>query len=156
YIPDIREDPEYRLQDLAKAIGYLSIVAVPMLHENRPIGAVTVTGAGIGAFSPGQIELLQTFADQAVIAVGNVRLFNEPKEALEQQTATGEILRVISSSPTDVQPVFEAIVLSASRLCNGLYTIVTRFDGELLHLAAQHNAGAGADLVARAFPMRPS
>src|SRR5262249_5260944 len=110
YIPDIREDPEYRLQGLAPAVDYLSIAAVPMLHEGKPIGAVGVTGRGIGGFSERQIELLKTFADQAVIAIENVRLFTELQEknkalteahaqvteSLEQQTATSEILRVIS------------------------------------------------------------
>ena len=77
-------------------------------------------------------------------------------EALERQTATAEILRVISSSPTDVQPIFDAIVRSASRLCGGEYAIVTRYDGELLHLAAQYNPRPGtADETARFFPQIP-
>src|SRR5262249_26117676 len=88
--------------------------------------------------------------------IENVRLFNETKEALEQQTATSEILRVISRSPTDVQPVFDAIVRSASRLCGGEYAIVTRYDGQLLHLAAQYNPRPGtADETARFFPQVP-
>jgi GAF domain-containing protein len=153
YISDIREDPDYRLQDLAKAIDYLSIVAVPMLHEGKPIGAVTVTGRGVGAFSQRQIELLQTFADQAVIAIENVRLFTELQEknqaltqahaqvteALDQQTATSEILRVIASSPTDVQPVFDAILRSAVKLCDSLLGNLVLLDGDWLRLVAvQH------------------
>ena len=110
YISDIREDPEFRLQAVAQAVDFRSLLAVPMLHEGTPIGAISVAGAKPAAFSQRQIDLLQTFADQAVIAIENVRLFNETKEALEQQTATAEILRVIASSPTDLQPVFDMIV----------------------------------------------
>src|SRR5262249_56804675 len=93
-----------------------------------------------------QIALLQTFADQAVIAIENVRLFNELQtrnreltESLEQQTATSEILRVISSSPTDEKPVFDAIVRNAVRLCDAIYGLVYRSDGEQVYLAAHHN-----------------
>src|SRR5262245_18232022 len=109
-ISDIREDPEYRLHSIAHTVAYRSVLAVPMLHKGKPIGTVTVTGSEAGAFSPRQIELLKTFADQAVIAIENVRLFTELQEkhsaltgthaqlteALDQQTATSEILRVIS------------------------------------------------------------
>ena len=99
----------------------------------------------------------QTFADQAVIAIENVRLFNETKEALEHQTATADILRVISSSPTDLQPVFDVIVQSAVRLCDGLFAAMFRFDGELIHFAAQHNfTPEGLEAVRRTFPVRPT
>jgi signal transduction histidine kinase len=98
---------------------------------------------------------LKTFADQAVIAIENVRLFNETKEALEQQTATSEILRVISSSPTDVQPVFDTIVKSVARLCDGMFASLHRFDGEHLHWVAQHNFTAqGLDAMRSRYPMR--
>src|SRR5262249_19228374 len=100
--------------------------------------------------------LLKTFADQAVIAIENVRLFKELEvrnrdltTALEQQTATSEILRVISGSPTDVQPVFDTIVESAARLCNALFSMLATFDGELLHLVAAHNWTPTAFDVAR-------
>ena len=150
YISDIREDPEYRQHAVATAVGYLSILAVPMLHESQTIGAIAVTGAEADAFSQRQIDLLQTFADQAIIAIENVRLFAELQEknlavtkahgqvseALDQQTATSEILRVISRSPTDVQPVFEAIADNAARLFHSWTTYVFGFDGDLLHLGA--------------------
>ena len=95
-----------------------------MLRDGNPIGAISVTGAEPAMFSERQIAMLQTFADQAVIAIENTRLFNELQtrnrdltEALEQQTATSEILRVISSRQRDVQPVFEAIAANAARSC---------------------------------------
>src|SRR5262249_61402213 len=138
--PDIREDPEYGHQTVAKAVGYVSALAVPMLHEGKPIGAITVTGAEAGAFSQTQIHLLKTFADQAIIAIENVRLFTELGKRNRDITATSEILRVIASSPTDLQPVFDTIAASATRLCDGLYGMVFRFDGELITVAAQYGS----------------
>jgi len=128
------------------------------------VGAIIVTHRDPGLFSDAEVELLKTFADQAVIAVENVRLFTELEArnrdltvALEQQTATSEILRVISQSPTDVQPVFDTIMQSAVRLCGARIGVLYRFDGELLHLAAHHNLGP--DVLAtllRLYPMRPN
>ena len=107
-------------------------------------------------FAPAEIALLQTFADQAVIAIENVRLFNETKEALERQTATAEILKVIASSPSDVQPVFDAIVRNAVGICDGMLASVFRFDGELLHWAASHKLAPPAVQILRAtYPIRP-
>ena len=121
------------------------------------IGTIGVRRTEVQPFTDKQIELLRTFAAQAVIAIENVRLFNETKEALEQQTATAEILRVISRSPTDVQPVFDVIVQSAVRLCNGLFSGLHPFDGELIHFAAQHNfPPEGLEEVRRTFPVRPT
>src|SRR5262249_55477523 len=117
------------------------------------VGTLGVTRRERGGFTEQEIALLQTFADQAVIAIENVRLFNETKETLERQTATAEILRGISRSPTDLQPVVDEIVRSASHLCGGESAIVTRYDGELLHLAAQYNPRPGtAEEAARSYP----
>jgi two-component system, NtrC family, sensor kinase len=160
YIPNIREDNDYRLGALAQAAAYLSVLAVPMLLESKPIGVITVTGAEAGAFSQRQIALLQTFADQAVIAIENVRLFKELEEknravteALEQQTATSDILRVISSTPTDEQPVFDAIVRSARRLCDATFSVVFLTEAGQLTLAAVEGVdAAGISALHGAYP----
>src|SRR5262249_28630187 len=105
---------------VARASGYRTNIAVPMLRNGQPIGAIAVARGEVQPFSETEIQLLKTFADQAVIAIENVRLFKELEarnrdltEALDQQTATADVLAVIGSSPTDVQPVFDAIVASA-------------------------------------------
>src|SRR5262249_4803714 len=129
---DMQEDPEIPegSRQRASVIGYRSWIGVPMLREGTAIGTIAVSRAEVKPFSEGEIALLQTFADQAVIAIENVRLFTELQEknraltsahaqvteALEQQTATSEILSVISSSPTELQPVFEVIAKNAFRL----------------------------------------
>ena len=164
-IPDVLADQEYRIQGTAMTAGFHALLAVPMLREGRAIGAITVGRAEAGRFDNAQVQLLRTFADQAVIAIENVRLFKELEvrnrdltETLEQQMATGEILRVISSSPTDIQPVLDTIVRSAVRLCDGLNGAVNMFDGDvILHPAAFHNYTVEAlAAVERMYPMRPT
>ncbi len=153
-IPDVLEDSEYTLKDAAQTAGFRSGLAVPMLREGKPIGGIATVRAEPGPFSPIEIELLKTFADQAVIAIGNVRLFKELEaknrdltRALDQQTATSEILRVISSSPTDVQPVFDAIIHSAQRLVGAHSGAVFRRLGDEIHLAAYTSTDATGDAV---------
>src|SRR5262249_13782806 len=108
----------------------------------------------IQPFTEKHIGLLQTFADQAVIAIENVRLFTETREALEQQTATSEILRVISQSPSDVQPVFDTILRSAVRLCDGFYSGLFLVEGEMIHLRASHNIPSqGLEALKRVYPL---
>jgi GAF domain-containing protein len=157
HIPDVLADPEYRLRRLGETTNARNALAVPLLRDGEPIGVITVGGDSARPFSERQIALLKTFADQAVIAIENVRLFNETREALEQQTATAEILRVMSSSPTDVQPVFDAIAMSATTLCEADLSGLYRFDGELIHFVAQHGRTRDEiDAVRRAFPQPPS
>jgi GAF domain-containing protein len=114
-----------------------------------------VAWATPGPIASVHADLLTTFADQAVIAIENVRLFNETKEALDRQTATTEVLKVISESPTDVQPVFDIIAERAARLTNAGYGWVFRFDGEQIHVASSFGVNAhGLEVVRESFPMR--
>ncbi len=156
HVPDVLSDPDYP-QDVARFTGWRSFLSVPMVREGQAIGAVTVVRTQPGPFSDRQIELLKAFAEQAVIAIENVRLFNETKEALERQTATADILKVISSSPTDVQPTFDAIAARATQLCDAVNGLVIRFDGQLQHLAAHHNVSAERlASLRRTYPRLPS
>jgi PAS domain S-box-containing protein len=140
---------------LSAAGGFRSAVFVPMMRDNEAIGAIGTMRKSTGPFPQKQIELLQIFANQAVIAIENVRLFNETKESLERQTATAEILRVIASSPADVQPVFDAIAASARRILAGNAALVARRDGDILHLAAHTSTGeAGDAALKKLFPTK--
>jgi len=162
HVHDISTDTEYE-RPLATTVGYRTALGVPMLREGVAIGVILVARDHVAPFSDKQIELLQTFADQAVIAIENVRLFKELEarnrdltESLEQQTATSEILRVISGSPTDVQPVFDSIAASALRLCDAKLCTAFRFDGELIHLVgSRHVSEEGAAAYRDAYPSRP-
>jgi signal transduction histidine kinase len=157
---DTERDPRVgsRRREVARARGYRSMLIVPMLRGGGVIGVITVTRREPGPFAEDQIGLLGTFADQAVIAIENVRLFKELEarnrdltESLEQQTATAEILRVISRSPTDIEPVLEAVAESARRLCTAHDVIILRMDGGMLRRVAHRGPIAPpAELV---FPV---
>src|SRR5262249_28142941 len=140
FVIDVESDPSVPPEEVvvARARGYRSIVAVPLVRDARAVGSMTVTRRAPGPFSDSEIALLPTFADQAVIAIENVRLFTETKEALEQQTATSEVLRVISQSPTNIQPVLDAVAESAARLCEAYDASIFRRDGDRLLLVAHH------------------
>ncbi len=149
--------------DLARRVGSRTTLSVPLLREGVPIGVIHIRRREVRPFTDAQINLLATFAAQAVIAIENVRLFRELEarnrdltEALEQQTATAEILRVISNSPTDVRPVFDAIVKSAVRLCGALMSCVFRFEDGLIHFVGHHNfSPEGLDVYQRTYPLPP-
>jgi len=131
----------------AQEEGFRTLVSAPLLREGVAIGTIVLRRTEVRPFTDSQIDLLQTFADEAAIAIENVRLFNETKEALEQQTATSEILRVISSSPTDVQPVFDTIASSAARLCETYDVFIRVLESEGLRLVAHHGPIPAAALV---------
>jgi signal transduction histidine kinase len=160
---DFLNDPEVHVTTAHRIEGVRTVLAVPMLRDRTLIGIIVVWRREVRAFSAQQIKLLETFADQAVIAIENVRLFRELEtrnqevtEALERQTATGEVLRVISTSPTDVQPVFDMIAKNAVHLCDGQFSGVFRFDGEFVHLIAHQGLTTeGAEVYQKAFPRPP-
>ena len=138
HILDVENDPEYAYGGRALE-RYRSIVAVPLMRDETPIGVFALWRHHVEAFTPRQIALVETFADQAVVAIENVRLFKETQEALEQQTASAEILQVISSSPTDVQPVFDAIARSAAVLCEATNGTVFRLRDGLIRLVGHYS-----------------
>jgi signal transduction histidine kinase len=133
------ETHEYPMSsEFARNRGFRTILSVPLVHDAQAIGVIAIRRTEVRPFTDRQVELVKTFAVQAVIAIENVRLFNETKEALDRQTATAEILRVISSSPTDIQPVFDAVAESAARLCAAFDAAIFLRDGDGLRLAAHH------------------
>jgi two-component system, NtrC family, sensor kinase len=154
HVEDVNADPEYT-QPLATTVGYRTALGVPMLREGVAIGLILVARDRVAPFSDKQIALLQTFADQAVIAVENVRLFKELEARNRDLTATGEILQVIARSPTDVQPVFDTIVRSAGHLCEATFSAVVLVDGDELTLVAAHGEEGEAMAVLRDTFPRP-
>ncbi len=151
HIPDLRTDQSYirkndRIIPLVEVVGIRTYVVVPMLKEGELIGAISMYRDEVRPFTDKQIGLLKTFADQAVIAIENVRLFEaeqkrtaELTESLEQQTATSEVLKVISSSPGELEPVFDAMLENATRICGAGFGTMFRFDGTALHFAADYH-----------------
>jgi len=153
HVPDVLADPEYS-RELALAGGWRAVLAVPLLRNSVPVGALTAAKAEPKPFSDQQIQLLNTFADQALIAIENTRLLNELRESLEQQTATSEILEVISNSPTDTQPAFDAIVHSGLKLFPDAVVTISLPDRDLVKLGAIGGADeAGVEALRGRFPM---
>ena len=130
------ETADVQTRRIGRARGWRSVTFTPLMNQDACIGFIACTRRETGVLADHHVELLQTFADQAVIAIENTRLFNETQEALERQTATADILKVIASSPTDVQPVFDAIAESAKRLLGSHTAVVTRVIDGVVHFAA--------------------
>src|SRR5262249_47023559 len=154
HVRDLLEESEEFPEGIsfARRFGHRTMLSVPLLREGMPIGCIQIRRSEVQPFTEKQVELLQTFADQAVIAIENVRFFTELQqknkalaqahsqvtEALEQQTATSEILRVISQSPTDFQPVFDTIVRNAANLCGAFDAILVLADRDEFVVRGHH------------------
>ena len=144
HIHDIQADPDYKLSGLVALGGTRTMLGIPMLREGDPIGVLVLVQSAVRPFTDKQIELATTFADQAVIAIENVRLFDEVQartrdltESLEQQTATSEVLQVISSSPGALEPVFNAMLANATHICEAKFGTIFQFDGERFRCMAE-------------------
>ncbi|MGB8136572.1 MAG: GAF domain-containing protein, partial [Pseudolabrys sp.] len=146
-ISDVNADPDYALGELAAVCGYRSGIGIPILRDGVPVGSIAIARAEAGLFPNRQVELLKTFADQAVIAIENVRLFDEAQartrdlsQSLEQQTATSEVLKVVSSSPGNLEPVFDAMLQNAVRICGAKFGNLMLREGDAFRLGATHGA----------------
>jgi len=144
-IPDARSDPDYTTG--YKQHGqYRTVIGVPLLRGGTPIGSFSLTRLVVQPFTARQIELVETFADQAVIAIENARLFDEVQartrdlaESLEQQTATSEVLQVISASPGELEPVFQKMLENATRVCGAKFGTMTLVEGSFIRRVAAYN-----------------
>ena len=160
HIPDVRTQNEF--PRIGSAGNFRTYLGAPLWQQGELVGLLNARRTEVRPFTPAQIKLLETFADQAVIAIENVRLFKELQvrnrdltEALEQQTATSEILRVIASSPTDIQPVLDAVAENAARLCDALDALIYRVEGDVLQPVAVYGpmpVVPNGDLSLVAFP----
>jgi GAF domain-containing protein len=156
-------DDEFPLgREFATRFGHRTTLSVPLIREGRVLGAILVRRTEVRPFEPKHIALLTTFANQAAIAIENVRLFEaeqqrtrELTESLEQQTATSEVLQVISSSPGDLQPVFDSMLQNAARICDAKFGNIFRWDGEAMHIVGSHNTPPALVEARTRSPLRP-
>jgi GAF domain-containing protein len=162
HILDAQKDPDYELHAALKIGGYHTMLGVPLLREGNLVGVFGLARQAVRPFTEKQIELVTTFADQAVIAIENARLFEEVQkrteeltESLEQQTATSEVLKVISSSPGELEPVFNALLENAVRICDAKFGNLWLREGDELRLGAMHGAPAAFEEALRRDPIVP-
>ena len=161
HIPDLTTEQTYidrypRMVDLVETSGARGLLTVPMLKNYEIIGAIGIYRQEVRPFTDKQIELVQNFASQAVIAIENTRLLRELRESLQQQTATSEVLQVISSSPGELEPVFQAMLANATRICEAKFGNFLLYDGNELRVVAMHGAPVGwAELRGRDPAVRP-
>jgi len=139
-IADVEADPEYTFTEGQRAGGFRTVLAVPLEREGETIGVIVLIRMKVQPFSDKQIELVQNFAAQAVVAIENTRLLNELRQSLEQQTATADVLRVISSSPGALEPVFNAILANATRIYGANFGVLFLSESDGLRYAALHDA----------------
>jgi GAF domain-containing protein len=156
HIPDVLADPDFTWNEGQRLGGFRTVLGVPMLREDVAVGVLALTRSAVRPFSDEQIALVENFAAQAVIAIENARLLSELRQSLEQQTATAEVLQVISSSPGDLQPVFAAMLENAARICDANFGNIFRWDGEALRLIATHNTPPAFAEARRRLPLRPN
>ena len=160
HIADMRTDQSYvernpRIAAFVDTVGARTVLCVPMLKDNEYVGAFIIFRLEVRPFTDKQIELVQNFAAQAVIAIDNARLLNELRQSLEQQTATSQVLQVISSSPGDLEPVFTTILENATRICQAKFGNVYLWDGDAFRLVAAHNTPPAFAESRRREPFRP-
>ena len=161
HVVDLAADRSYieqRIPEVIAAVelgGVRTFLAVPMLNDNELIGALSLSRKEVRPFAEKQIELVKNFAAQAVIAIENARLLNELRQSLEQQTATAEVLKVVSSSPGDLEPVFAAMLENATRVCDANFGNIYRLDGQTLQLVGTHNTPPAFAEARKRHPLRP-
>jgi GAF domain-containing protein len=162
HVVDVVADPEYRLPEAIALGGQRTALGVPLLREGQPIGVIVLARERVEPFTERQIDLVRTFADEAVIAMENARLLGELRtrnddlaEALEFQTATGEVLRIVASSPDNLQPVFDAMLEKAIELCEAKFGNLVLYDGETFTVAAERNLPPAYAQAVRVGALRP-